>query len=325
MPGYTAAQAVRTLAALRERTARLEPLDPAAVAGCAKAAGVAAGAVRAALVLSGRTTYDDMRGDRPYVAKDMARRMLLLAEALGGPRTWAGVTDRALWTGLVAQWSGLEVGDDRPAGLVRLAPAVVGLRALNPLPGADPAPPALRLVAPVTVAAVQRALRWSVVAAVALLRPDVVPAEIDAALPVAAGPVLPAVEDAARELSLVEPALPAPHEALRRAEEGLVEELRATKQAGGHMDVRPDEDVVASLLWQAESSAAAIAVLCRRLLADARGPLFPLARDATDVLTMVAARGGSWPDEATTALRRFADLALVVTARCVTPRETPSR
>lgn len=316
VPGYTAAQAVHTLAALRAGTARLAALDPSAVANAAYAARIASGALRAVLVLSGRTTYDAMRDDRSYTAYDMTRRLQLLAESVDEPRSWPGVASRALWTGQVADWSDFEVGTDRVHGLVALAPLVEDLRSLRPLPGADPVPAAFRLVEPVLVATVQCAMRWAVVAAVVLLRPGTDPGSVDAGLPRAAGPAVAAARSGLERLQALDPPLMQRYGSLVQVESELVDEVGPSKRAGGHMDVRPDELVVDGLLWRAAAAVGAVALLGRRHLAGLDGPLAPLAGAAYDLLEAVSASGDSWPDEAVLALRQATELALVLTASC---------
>lgn len=316
VPGYTAAQAVHTLAALRSGTAQLSALDPAAVASAAYAAAIASGALRAVLLLSGRTTYDAMRDDRSYVAYDMTRRLQLLAESVEKPRTWSGATSRALWSGLVADWSGFEVSTDEVAGIASVAPLIEDLRGLSPLPGADPTATALRLLEPVLVAAVQRALRWAVVAAVVLLRPATQPGPLDAALPRATGPAVTPSRSALNRLRGLDPLLMQRYDALVQVEGELIDEVSPSKRAGGHMDVRPDAAVVEGLLWRAAAAVAAVALLGRRQLMGLDGPLAPLAGGAYDLLEAVSASGGSWPDDAVQSLRQATELALVLTASC---------
>lgn len=317
VPGYTAAQAVQTLAALREHTAPLAPLDPAAVGPAAHAAGVAAGALRATLVLSGRTTYDAMRDDRSYVAYDMTRRLHLLAEAVAEPRTWTGAGSRALWIGEVADWAGFGVDADDSGGLAALAPMIAKLRGTAPLPGRDPAAAALRLLEPVLVAVVQRALRWAVVAAVLFWRPGEEPAVIDAALPCATGPGIAPVGLYLDRLRARQPPLMLQYDRLRKVEDALFDEIAPSKRAGGHMDVRPDQATVDGLRWQAAAAAGGILLLGRPLLSGRRGPLAELAAEAYAVLESVSAQGTLWPDESVRALRRLAEMALTLTAASV--------
>ena len=313
VPGYTAAQAVHTLATLRADTARLQVLDPAAVAAAGSAAALASGALRAVLLLSGRTTYDAMRDDRSYVAYDMTRRLRLLAESVGEPRDWSGATSRALWSGLVAEWAGLRVGPDEAEGLASLAPLIENLNGLRPLPGAEAAGVALGLVEPVLVAAVQRALRWAVVAAVALLRPDSEPRSLDAQLPRAVGPVVMPLRSAVEQLRAHDPLVVQHYDALRTVEGELADEVGPSKRASGHMDVRPDEAVVQGLQWRSAAATAAVTLLGRRQLAGRDGPWRPLAGLAYDLLETVSANGACWPDDGVRSLRRAVDLALVLT------------
>ncbi len=315
VPGYTAAQAVHTLATLRAETAWLSALDPAATAPAASAAAVASGAIRAALVLSGRTTYDAVRDDRSYTAYDMTRRLQLLAESVAEPRTWSGATSRAMWTGEVADWSGFEVSSDRVGGLAVLAPLLADLRELRPLPGTDPAAAALRLVEPVMVTVVQRALRWAVVAAVVMLRPGTNAEALDAELPGATGPAVASSRSALAKLRGLDPLLMQHYDALVEVEVALADEVAPSKRAGGHMDVRPDEVVLDGLRWRAAAAVAAVALLGRRQLAGGDGPLAPLAADAYDVIGAVSA-AATWPDDGVRSLRQAAELALVLTASC---------
>lgn len=316
VPGYTAAQAVRTLASLRSDTARLASLDPAAVAPAAAAAAIASGALRAVLLLSGRTTSEAMRDDLSYVTYDMTRRLALLAESVGKPRSWAGATSRALWAGQVVEWSGFEVGADQLGGMASLAPLVGDLSDLRPLPGADPSATVLELVDPLLVAAVQRALRWAVVVAVVLLRPGTDPGSLDARLPRATGPAIAPSRPAIVRLREIDPQLLERYDALVQVGVELSDELQPSKRAGGHMDVRPDDEVVAGLLWRAATAVGAVALLGRRQLVGLGGPLAPLAGRAYDLLEAVSATGGSWPDEAVEALRQASELALILTASC---------
>lgn len=316
VPGYTAVEAVQTLATIRLDTAALVPLQPGSAARAARSAEVVAGALRAAFVLSGRLRHEQLRDGLAYVASDLPRRLDRLAEAVVGPSTWAGVGNRAQWTGLVAEYAGLQVSDDLADGLVSLAPQLEKLYWLCPRPGANPAPAACRLIEPVLVAAVQRVARWAVVAAALLLQPHADPRQIDSSMAYGWDPPLLTPTAAVDRLSSADSHIGHRYGQLTRAETTIIHEIYPSKTAGGHMDVRPDEDAVAELLWQAEAAAAAIAVLCRRL-EPRSGPLASLAQDAIDLLEAAAARGASWPDEAVTALRRGTDLALVLTASSV--------
>lgn len=317
VPGYTAAEVIRTLVAVRVSTAAVDPFGSASVPQVGTAARVVGGCLQAVLVLSGRTTYEQLTADQWYLAYDLPRRLDFLADAVEEPRVWSGVRSRALWVGGVAEYAGLDVAPTPARGLVALAPLLTDLGTLQPRPGAEPTAAALRVVEPVLVTMVQRAARWAVVAATALLRPDADRDAVDRTMPRASGHRLPSALGALHHLGATDLELRHRHAELVRAEAALAAEVAPSKRAGGHMDVRPDEDRVAELTWQADSAAAALAVLCRRLLAGRSAALTSLAYDAAQVLEAVETRDAGWPDDAVRAMRQFADLTLTLTAASV--------
>ncbi len=163
----------------------------------------------------------------------------------------------------------------------------------------------------------------AVVVAVVLLRPGTDPGSLDARLPQTTGLAVAPSRPAIERLRESDPQLLQGYDALVQVGIELSDEVQPSKRAGGHMDVRPDEQVVAGLLWRAAAAVGVVVLLGRRQLAGLDGPLAPLAGKAYDLLEAVSATGASWPDEAVEALRQASELALILTASCH-PGEFPS-